>query len=265
MEFERGYESQEVASLAQRRERIVELYKRGWNGGRRFPFMPEAVDETGRSMEKTMNAPPGRTAVENVDGEDGIIRNIRTGTGYIAIGSTEMMTKELTGCMGVIVLGKTKDGQPLSALFHMTPTTKLSWGNFRQEDDDSRWGHDTRGRIAGVIVEELAAAGADLETCQASLVRTAGFPPHGRYHGYDEKHLQEKTADLAAQFAARGLRTEALPSLLMESATVYWNPKAPDELLAVGEKRLANPNGGADEPEISDKSVATELLQKILR
>lgn len=262
MEHERRPELKERFSLAGKRDLIVELYRKNWNGGRRFPFMPEVVAADGSGLEKSTEAQPGSAKVENVEAKDGLIRSVRTGTGYIALGGAEMMTKELTGCMGVLVRGSSVDGKPLSALFHMTPTTKLAWGNFKRQDDEERWGHDIRVRLPAAIVESLVESGADLANCDAALIRTAGFPPNAaHYNGYTEDHQQEKTADLIKGFEAAGLKTNAVEPLPMETATIYWNPEAPDELLAVGEERIPNPQGGVDEPPQSEKTVAAQIVK----
>jgi hypothetical protein len=46
----------------------------------------------------------------------------------------------------------------------------------------------------------------------------------------------------------------------METATIYWSPDAPGELLAVGEERTPNPQGGVDEPEQKDKKVVSQII-----
>lgn len=248
--------------MTEKRELIVSLYRKNWNGGRRLPFMPAVVASDGLELEKRVNTAPGTAEVEKVEAKDGLIRSVRTGTGCIALGGAEMMTKELTGCMGVLVRGRSKDGKPLSALFHMTPTTKLAWGNFRNQDDEERWGHDIRVRLPAAIAEALVESGADLANCDAALIRTAGFPPNpDKYNGYAENRLMEKTTDLAAGFAACGLKTRVIEPLPMETATIYWSPDAPEEILAVGEERIPNPKGGVDEPEPSEKKVVAQTVK----
>ena len=264
MSFEHGVERTETLSLGEKRALIYNLYAEKWKGRRSFPFMPEVVGPDGYKMEKSTGAVPGSATTEKVADTDHVIRSIRTGTGYIAEGTPEMVTKELTGCLGVFVFGKMKDAKPVSALFHMTPTTSLSWGNFAREQDEKLWGKDTRKRMSGAIIEALEEVGADISSCQVILIRTAGYPPNPkRYEGYGEDHQREKELDLIANFESHGLRAKALEPLLMETATVYWTPEAPEEIYAVGEKRMTSPLGGVEEPPADQREVVSQTVSLV--
>ncbi len=247
-------------SLSAKRQRIRELYEAGWHR-RTLPFMPEVTDPRGGTMEKIVRARPGDIEVEETPETDRSIRTVKTGTGLVVVGESELMTKELTGCQAVFVRGKTKDGKPLTSLFHLTPTSKLSWGSFRHEDDDARWGHEYRERTSEKLARSLEAAGADQDSLAVYLLRTAGDPPKQRYWGYSEDRLREKSDDLRRELEKRGLQTREMAPLPLEVMTVHWSPEAPDEIFAVGEKRIPSPDGGVVEPEVEARGVEAMVIR----
>ncbi len=248
-------------SVEETRRLIRHTYEAGQKTGARHVMGPLMTDN-GEVAERIVEAMPGQIRIERSRDDDALIQTVETDRGLIAVGKhAEIMTKEIAACQAVFVRGKTADGDMLTGMFHLTPSSHLPWGNHKDEDNDKKFGHKFRRGTVEKIVTALQRTQANPISCTVFLIRNAGGPPEAKFYwGYDEQHLEQKTHDLASLFTASGYATHVVEPLPLQSTTLYWSSGAPGEMYAIGERLMPDPKGGFVELSKDQRGVEEKIF-----
>ena len=234
---ERGPQHERPSHEDRMRE-LTRMYQQGIDR-RSIPVMWTIRDQEGRKLEEDVAVQTGEIDIEGVPKDDDRIWNTRTDSGLITVGRTEMITKEMSGCLTVFVQGATNDRKPLSAMIHLTPRSNLAWGNHREKSQQPH-SEDQRQRAAKQIADSLREANLNFDGARVKLISNKGQETSARdiYNGYEERRLKEKRDELAELLKDEGLSAEQIenpPDL--KYTTLYFHPDKPDEITAIGTDR----------------------------
>lgn len=248
-------------SVEETRRLIRHTYEAGQKAGA-WHIMGPLMTDKGEAAERIVETMPGQILIERGRDDDAHIHTVEMDRGLIVVGEhAEMMTKELAACQAVFVRGKTANGDTLTGMFHLTPSSRLPWGNHKDEHNDKKFGHEFRRGTVEKIVTALQNAQANPALCTVHLIRNAGGPPETKfYYGFDEQHLETKTHDLEDLFTSSGYATHVVEPLPLQSTTLYWSSDAPAEIYAVGERRMPDPKGGFVESPKDQRGVEERIL-----
>ncbi len=213
------------------RAALVSAFTEGLRSGS-LPFVRELKNSQGERLLVQRTA-VGRIEIFKGTGEG--ILEIPTDGGAVLEGTREILTHELTGCLACFVFGEDREGRPLSGLIHLTPSSQISWGNYRHKRDDDQWGPDRRNHAAETIASALESVQADPKKTTLLFLGNEGGEPMPSYWGYAENEQQKKREDLARLVREKGFQTVVAPPLPFVTASLFWSPDQPREIFAVGE------------------------------
>lgn len=199
---------------------------------RTLPRVRALVDERG---EKTPVLRTDFGKIETELQESERLIEVPTDGGVILEGDRELITHEVTGCLACFIVGENVEGKQISGLIHLTPSSRLAWGNFRNEDENEKFGHSFRQHTAERITAALHAKNVDPGKTLLVLVGNRGSEDKSYYSGYSESELAKKRRDLADLITASGYRAVVAEPLPFVTASLYRSPEEPNTILAVGE------------------------------
>ena len=262
-EFEQGQPPQDLIevqpeneSVKERRDLIFQMYADKYTRKQTADLLHIEVD--GERIDQKLSASSGMIVEREV--EDGKIGIVETDTGAILDNAGELLTNRVSGCMVAFGKGKSHDGEDRVVMIHLTPNSRLGWGNYRQQGYDERWGEDTRETAAEKIHDALQKASVDLESIEITLLRTAGAKTAHYYYGFSEDNIAKRVSEFKQALEKKGVSVFADHSIPMAEMSVYWNPDAPEDLYIVGERKI--PDGdGVRRAEGEERGIAEQVIK----
>ncbi len=249
-------EQREPSGAVLTRKMILDLYTQKFEN-RQTADLSNIVDGEDRVSQK-IHVRMGDIAMAEVpDGKAGIVP---TDSGVILSEGHELLTNRVSGCMVAFGIGKSSEGEDRVIMVHLTPRSRLGWGNYKEEDDDRHWGHDTREYSAGKIADAMKDADVDFESVELTLLRTMGVKSQKYEYGWSEESIQRKVDDMRGALEEQGVHVGEDHALPMHEMAIHWTPNASDELYIVGERQILD-EGGARSAEGDEKGVDSQVIK----